>query len=81
METVAYFATYRHYHGMAMRTQTNDVWFRHDATGQWQQLFDSDIPDLTLHGRVDLAAAQAVADGDVYTWIERRNTEHARVAA
>jgi hypothetical protein len=65
MQTVAYFATYRHSPGMAMRTQTNEVWFRRESTGQWQQLFDSDIPDLQLHGRVDLAAAAALDDGDL----------------
>jgi hypothetical protein len=43
-------------------------------------LHDVDRLALTLNGRVDLAQAQALADGPGYSWVIRRNTEHARVA-
>jgi len=36
---------------------------------------------LQLLGRLDLIEAQRLADGNVFAWIERRNTEHVRVAA
>ena len=67
--------------GVALREATGTVSFRTESTGAWQPLTNADAPRLTLCGRVDLADAQQVADGNVYQWVERRNTEHARVAA
>jgi hypothetical protein len=66
--------------GIALRDPARRVHFLDDATGLWQTLTDADAPALTLLGRLDLYEAQWRADGDVFTWIERRNTEHARVA-
>jgi hypothetical protein len=82
MTTVAYFAQLdQTIAGMALRDAAGTVSFRTDSTGLWQTLTNADAPRLTLCGRVDLADAQQVTDGDVYAWVERRNTEHARVAA
>ena len=82
MQTVAYFAQLDNtVSGIALRGATGTVSFRTDSTGLWQVLTNADAPRLTLCGRVDLAEAQRLADGNVYAWIERRNTEHARVAA
>ena len=67
--------------GVALRDATGSVSFRTESTGAWQTLTNADAPRLTLCGRVDLADAQQVTDGNVYAWVERRNTEHARVAA
>lgn len=65
MTTVAYHATFRNVHGVAMRASDGTVHFRADSTGLWTQLYDQDAADLHLHGRVDLAAAAALADGDL----------------
>jgi hypothetical protein len=82
MSIVAYFAQLdQTISGIAMRDAAGTVSFRTDSTGLWQGLTNAAAPRLTLCGRVDLADAQKLADGNVYTWIERRNTEHARVAA
>jgi hypothetical protein len=82
MSIVTYFARLDNTtSGIAMRDATGAVFFRTEATGLWQTLTDADAPRLTLCGRVDLAEAQKLADGNVYAWVESRNTEHARVAA
>jgi len=57
------------------------VHFADDATRTWRELGDADAPRLTLCGRIDVYEAQWRADGNVFAWIERRNTEHATRAA
>jgi hypothetical protein len=77
-------ASYAHLddvHGVALRTPERRVFFQSEVTGTWQELFDVDIPRLTMHGDVALADAQRLADGPGYTWVIRRNTEHARAVA
>jgi hypothetical protein len=79
MSIVAYFAQLdQTISGMALRDAAGTVSFRTDSTGLWQVLTNADAPRLTLCGRVDLAEAQKLADGNVYQWVERRCTEHAR---
>ena len=50
--------------GIALRTAAGTVHFQADATGTWQDLHDADAARLTLHGRVDIADAQQLLDGD-----------------
>jgi hypothetical protein len=59
---VAYHATYKGEPGQAIRDEQMRVWFQSEATDQMTRLYDHDRPNLQLHGRVDLAAAQSVAD-------------------
>jgi hypothetical protein len=51
--------------GLAMRDATDHVFFCDDATQTWRELFDADVPSLHLHGRVDLALAAQLSDGDL----------------
>jgi hypothetical protein len=67
-------------YGMALRDTRGQVAFRDDLLGTWTALDNTRIADLILCGDVALADAQRIADGDVFAWIERRNTEHAKVA-
>jgi hypothetical protein len=67
--------------GVALRNHVGRVHFADDATRTWRELTNADAPRLTLCGRIDVYEAQWRADGDIFRWIERRNTEHARVAA
>jgi hypothetical protein len=66
---VAYHATFFVDHvgvsGLAMRDATDHVFFRDDATQTWRALCDADAPNLHLHGRVDLALAAQLRDGDL----------------
>lgn len=80
MQTVAYRAFLRNLPGVAMRTPDRRVFFADDATQTWRELFDADVPTLQLNGRIDVYEAQWVADGNVFAWIERRNTEHTKAA-
>jgi hypothetical protein len=64
MTTVAFYATFRNTHGVALRTSAGTVHFQADATGLWTELFDHNAADLLLHGRADIADAQLLADGD-----------------
>jgi hypothetical protein len=82
MTTVAYRARFGNDNTpeVALRDHVGRVHFADDATRTWRELVDVDSPRLTLCGRIDLAEAQRLADGNVYAWIERRNTEHAKAA-
>lgn len=77
-KSTAFYAYLGTEHGIAMRDPKNRVWFGDDQGGAWVQLTDADAPRLTLLGRVDVATAQQLADGNIFEWIERRNTEQAR---
>jgi hypothetical protein len=80
MTTVAFYAQLDNTtHGVALRDAAGAVHFLTETTGTWQTLTDADAPRLTLCGRVDIAEAQRLADGNVYDWVERRNT-HRRAA-
>ena len=71
MKTVAYYAALDNTHGIALRASDGTVYFLDDATGLWTPLTDADAPRLHLHGRVDLADTQALADGDLVTKASR----------
>ena len=58
---IAYHATYKGMHGQAIRDEYGQVWF-HGDDDSMTRLYDADRPHLQLHGRVDVAAAAAVAD-------------------
>jgi hypothetical protein len=51
--------------GLAMRDATDHVFFCDDATQTWRELCDAHAPNLHLHGRVDLALAAQLTDGDL----------------
>jgi hypothetical protein len=63
MTTVAFYSTFRNIEGIALRDALGAVSFQTTATGTWTTLTNADAADLQLHGRVDLAAAAALADG------------------
>lgn len=69
MRSIAFNATYFEKNvgisGIAMRTTDRRVFFADDATGTWRELYDADAGSLHLHGRVDLALAAAIADGNL----------------
>lgn len=67
--------------GLAMCTPERRVFFRTEATAQWTELFDVDIPRLQLNGDVALVQAQAAVDGELLAFVARRNEEHPRQAA
>ena len=67
--------------GVALRDTTDRVFFIDDATQVWRELCNPDMPRLTLFGKLDLIQKQALLDGDLLTAVDRRNSEHARVAA
>jgi hypothetical protein len=65
MQSIAFYAHLDNTHGTALRLADGTVHFRADATGLWTPLSDVDAPRLQLHGRCDVADAQALLDGDL----------------
>ena len=65
MTTVAYYATLSNTEGTALRDHTGTVHFLTASTGLWQQLTNADASRLNLLGRVDIADAQRLADGNL----------------
>ena len=69
MKSIAFYATldngHTDLHGIALRANDGSVHFKDDALGLWTELCDRDIPRLHLHGRMDLADAQALLDGNL----------------
>jgi hypothetical protein len=63
---IAYHATYKSEHGMAIRDEQGRVWFQGD-NDVLVELFDVDRPHLQLHGRLDVSAAARMADGEAGT--------------
>jgi hypothetical protein len=79
---IAYHATFEGVHGTAIRNHRGEVWFLSDADHA-QRLTDADAPALLLHGRVDVAAEQRLADlaaGTDLTVLEARKREAAIMA-
>ena len=62
MTTVAYFAHLDNIAGLALRTTDGRVHFQAEHTGLWTPLTNADAPRLLLHGRMDIADAQALTD-------------------
>jgi hypothetical protein len=65
MASLAFYTTLDNAHGVALRLTDGTVHCQADDPGLWTQLYDQDVPRLHLHGRVDLATAQALEDGDL----------------
>jgi len=80
MQTVTYYALLDNTPDGALRDYVGRVHFADDATQTWRELVDADAPRLTLCGRIDLAEAQRLADGNVYDWVERRHTHRPKAA-
>jgi hypothetical protein len=54
------YGTYLGNFGTALRTAEGRVFFTYADVGTWTELFDRDLPDIVLAGRLDLIAeAQA----------------------
>lgn len=64
MQSLAYYAALDNESGIALRASDGSVHFQHEHTGLWVELHDADASRLMLHGRVDIADAQALLDGD-----------------
>ena len=64
--------------GVAMRTPERRVFFQTETTGLWIELYDTDIPRLTLNGDVALVEMQKYVDGPGYAWVINKNTERPR---
>lgn len=60
-QRIAYHATFKGSHGVAIRDEQSHVWFLSD-TDIMVELCNQDRPNLQLHGRMDIAAAQRHAD-------------------
>jgi hypothetical protein len=58
----AMYGTYLGTWGTALRTAEGRCFFQYADTGLWTELFDKDIPDTVLHGRLDLIAEAAMFD-------------------
>jgi len=65
MQSVAFYAALDNTAGIALRTTDGTVHFQAEHTGLWTALVDADAPRLHLHGRVDIADAQALVDGNL----------------
>jgi len=52
-------------HGIALRDEHGHVFFRRETTGVWTELFDADIPRLTLCGDCSLELVARIKDGDL----------------
>ena len=62
MQSLSFYATFDNTAGLALRTADGRVHFQAASTGLWTPLVDADAPRLLLHGRMDIADAQALAD-------------------
>jgi hypothetical protein len=69
MRNIAYNATFFQNNvgisGLALRNSAGRVFFQTLSTGLWTELFEADAANLQLHGRRDLADAQAIVDGNL----------------
>jgi|SoiMethySBSTD1v2_1073268.scaffolds.fasta_scaffold3189733_2 hypothetical protein len=63
-KTVAFYASLDNQVGMAMCTPDDVVSFQVESTGTWTTLTNADSSRLQLNGRVDIADAQLLADGN-----------------
>jgi hypothetical protein len=65
MHSVAFYATLDNTAGIALRTDSDRVFFIDQAVGVWTELFTRDMPRLVLNGHLPTADAQALADGNL----------------
>jgi hypothetical protein len=77
----AFRALFHDVEGVALCDAFAQVFFADDATGTWQELGNADAAALQLLGRLDLIAAAAIADGDLFQAVARRNSHRPRLAA
>ena len=78
----AMYGTYLGTWGTALRTAEGRCFFQYHETGLWTELFDRDLPDIVMAGRLDLIAEAAMFDAlhqDIYT--PRSRTSYPRLAA
>jgi hypothetical protein len=75
MTTLAFYATLSNTEGTALRTADGSVHFLTTATGLWQTLGNADASRLQLLGRVDIADAQRLADGNLLVKASRTMQE------
>lgn len=68
---IAFHAHLGDVYGTAIRDTKGQVWFVATDTDRVQRLTMADWPALHLHGRVDLAAAQRLADVETGTDLAR----------
>lgn len=62
---ILYHAHFQQVYGTALRDHQGAVWFVAQGDRVPTLLHNVDVPDLDLHGRMDLAAEAALADGDL----------------
>ena len=65
MTTVAFYAHLDQTEGIALRADSDRVFFIDHAVGLWTELFDRDMPRLVLNGHLPTADVQALVDGDL----------------
>jgi hypothetical protein len=68
--------------GTALRTAEGRCFFQYADTGLWTELFDRDLPDTVLNGRLDLIAEAALFDAlhqNIYN--PRSRTSYPRLVA
>jgi hypothetical protein len=78
----AMYGTYLGTWGTSLRTAEGRCFFQYHETGLWTELFDRDLPDIVMAGRLDLIAEAAMFDAlhqDIYT--PRSRTSYPRLAA
>ena len=66
----AMYGTYLGVWGTALRTAEGRCFFLYADTGLWTEVFDRDLPDIVLNGRLDLIAESAMFDAlhqNIYT--------------
>jgi len=56
------YADYLGHQGTALRTTEGRCFFQYADTGLWTELFDRDLPDIVMAGRLDLIAEAATFD-------------------
>jgi hypothetical protein len=62
-------AAYLGHWGTALRTAEGRCFFQYADVGLWTELFDRDLPDIVMAGRLDLIAEAAMFDAlhaDIY---------------
>jgi hypothetical protein len=58
----AMYGTYLDNWGTALRMSEGRVFFQYAETGLWTELFNKDLPDIVMAGRLDLIAEAAMFD-------------------
>ena len=75
------YGTYLNNWGVALCTSEGRVFFCYADTGLWTELFDRDLPDICLNGRLDLIAEAAMFDALHQDMYQPRSRTSPRLAA